>query len=425
MIVYITPKPPYPLTGGMEIRQFHLLRAYAERGAVHLVTFYEDERQREAAERLTAYCERVHAVSTRTMRGEQFAHESSSRKVMRRLRGYRPTVVSWSYSAEMTSVIEELATNADVVHVGRLHMASQTEGLLASAGRRPEMVLDLDDVEVSYRRRQLRYGPREHLRRRLYGYYDLLRLWAYQTSTMRRFDRVFVCSERDRRRLARANVVVVPNGTSVPASPPAHHTDGRTILFCGQLSYGPNVDGLRFFVRSVFPHIRRAVPDARLVIVGRAPAPDVRALHDGKSVVVVGEVPGVTEYYAGATMAVVPLRFGGGTRIKILEAWAHGVPVVSTTIGCEGLEGVSGRHLIVADRAVDFARRCITVLRSPDLRERLAREAWRLVSEAYRWDDIGRRAVSDIASLRPASTGAGETIINQSAASDAGMRRGG
>jgi hypothetical protein len=86
---------------------------------------------------------------------------------------------------------------------------------------------------------------------------------------------------------------------------------------------------------------------------------------------------------------------------------------------------VSGRHLIVADRAADFARRCITVLRSPDLRERLAREAWRLVSETYRWDDIGRRAVSDIASLRPASTGAGETIINQSAASDASMRRGG
>src|SRR5262249_59081660 len=101
------------------------------------------------------------------------------------------------------------------------------------------------------------------------------------------------------------------------------------------------------------------------------------------------------------TIAVVPLRFGGGTRLKILEAWAHCVPVVSTTVGCEGLDGLDGQHLIVADRPQDLASRCVALLRSPELRDRIAREGWRLVAGRYRWEDIGKRAVAEVAQLLP------------------------
>jgi glycosyltransferase involved in cell wall biosynthesis len=418
VIVYVTPKPPYPLTNGMAIRQFHLLQAYAKWGHVRLVTFYKDEAQRDAAHHLATHCERVHVVSTRTMVGESFQSVSRSRVIARRLRGYRPNVITWSHSPEMTSVVEDLAADADVVHVARLHMASQTERLLAERSRRQRMVLDLDDVETSSRFREHRYGPRMPLLHRLFGYYDLARLWAYQASAIRHFDRVFVCSERDRQRFARSNVVVVPNGTRVPAALPSHRTDNRTIMFCGLLSYGPNVDAVHFLVKSVFPEIRRAVPDARLVIVGRAPGPEIRALHDGKTVVVAADVPSVTEYYASATIAVVPLRFGGGTRIKILEAWAHGVPVVSTTIGCEGIDGVHARHLMVADMPQDFAGRCVALLQSADLRRRLAWEGWRLVSERYRWDNIGMRAVAQVAEMLQGPISAGEASTNQTAGSD-------
>jgi polysaccharide biosynthesis protein PslH len=398
-IIYVTPKPPHPLTSGMAIRQFYLLQAYAEWGKVHLVTFYRDEAQRDAAAQLSAHCERVHVVSTGTAAGESLGRASRVRKMVARLRGYRPTVIPWSHSPEMARVIEKLSADADIVHVARLHMTSHTERLLPGRHRRPGMVLDLDDVESSFRFRQIRYGPRQPLLHRFYAYYDAVRLWAYQARVVRRFDRVFVCSERDRRRFARPNVIVVPNGTRVPSSPPVPGTDSCTIMFCGLLSYAPNVDGVHFLVKSVFPEIQRAVAAARLLIVGSAPSPEIKALHDGKTVIVASDVPSVTEYYAAATVAVVPLRFGSGTRLKILEAWAHGVPVISTTIGCEGLDGVDGQHLMVADKPQDFAARCVALLRSLDLRHQLAREGWRLVSERYRWDQIGACAVSEVAKL--------------------------
>ena len=405
MVVFLTPKPPYPLTSGMAIRQFHLLRAYALWGRVHLVTFCEDEAQRDAAQHLGGYCERVHAVSAGTIVGEShLAKLSRVPRIVRRVLAVGPTVISWSYSAEMARVVEELSADADIVHVARLHMAAQAERLLAARHRRAGMVLDLDDVEASYRFRQLRYAPPRALVDRVYARYDAARLWAYQASAVRQFDRVFVCSERDRRRFVRSSVVVVPNGTCVPDSLPHHLGDGRTIMFCGLLSYGPNIDGVNFLVSSVFPEIRRSVPDARLLIVGGKPPREIRAFHDGDSIVVAGDVPSVTEYYARSSVAIVPLRFGAGTRIKILEAWAHGVPVVSTTVGCEGLEGVHGRHLMVADSAQGLAGRCVALLRSETLRQRLGSEAWRLVSERYRWSDIGARAVAEVAQLLKSRT---------------------
>jgi polysaccharide biosynthesis protein PslH len=398
VIVYVTPKPPHPLTSGMAIRQFNLLKAYGKWGRVHLVTFYRDEAQRAAAGSLRAHCESVHLVSSRTMVADSFDDASRVQAVVRRLRGYHPTAVTWSYSPELASIVESLSARADLVHVARLHMVSHVERLLEKENR-PGMVLDLDDVEASYRWRQLLYGPREPFLHRAYGYYDLARLWAYQARALRRFDRIFVCSERDRQRFARDNVVVVPNGVELPAAPPARRADGRTILFCGLLSYSPNIDAVHFLVREVLPEIAKAIPDVRLVIVGRAPTPEVSALQDGKTVFVAGDVPSVADYYAEAAVAVVPLRFGAGTRLKILEAWAHGVPVVSTTIGCEGLDGVAGRHLLVADRPSDLAARCVALLRSPELGERLAMEGRCLVSERYRWDEIHTRAVSEVAGL--------------------------
>lgn len=398
VIVYLAPRPPYPLTSGMAIRQFHLLKAYSRWARVHLVTFYANEAQRSAGRQLKPYCEEVHLFSTDTMVGES-ARVSRLARIAFRLRGIHPTDVRWLYSPAMATVVAGLVGGADLVHVARLAMTAQVQPLLGRRRGRPAMVLDLDDVESSSRLRHLRSGPAEPLLHRLYGYYDLARLWRHQTRLIGSFDRVFVCSEKDQRRFRNANVVVIPNGIEMPAVPSSRRADGRTIMFCGLLSYGPNVDSVRFLVKSVLPLVQRAVPDARLMIVGRSPAADVKALHNGADVIVAADVPSVAEYYAGATIATAPVRFGGGTRIKILEAWAHGVPVVSTTIGCEGLDAVDGMHLIVADGPRVFADRCVALLRSPELCDRLSAAGRRLVSERYQWEEIGARAVSQAHAL--------------------------
>src|SRR5262249_3540001 len=157
---------------------------------------------------------------------------SPARRIRGRLRGHRPNDVAWSHSPEMATVVERLAESADVVHVARLATVSHTERLLAHRPPSVRMVLDLDAIESTSLYRRPPSGPPEPLLHRIYGYYDLVRLWAYQRAAVRRFDRVFVCSERDRRRFARASVVVVPNGARVPDALPPRRTDGRTILFC-------------------------------------------------------------------------------------------------------------------------------------------------------------------------------------------------
>jgi glycosyltransferase involved in cell wall biosynthesis len=261
--------------------------------------------------------------------------------------------------------------------------------------------------------RTLRYVQFRSLASRVFQHYDLLRLWWYQTRAIRRFDRVFVCSDRDRRRLGRDNVVVVPNGVAVPPELPAREPDARTILFCGVLSYAPNVDAIRFFVSAILPRVRHEVPDARLLVVGRTPTPEIRALHDGTTVVVEADVPSVAAYYRRAALAVAPLRMGGGTRIKILEAWALGVPVVSTTIGCEGLEGVNGIHLRVADEPDRFARACVELLRDPSVGAPLAVAGRQLVRERYRWEAVTERAVAavkDVVDGRPQVPSAGTRL---------------
>ena len=197
-----------------------------------------------------------------------------------------------------------------------------------------------------------------------------------------------MCSERESERLGAPNVVVVPNVTTVPPSVPPSESDGRTMLFCGTLSYPPNVDGLEFFVRQVLPEIRKAQPDARLLIVGRAPTSRVQALADGSAVRIEANVPSVADYYRRATLAVVPLSWGGGTRIKILEAWALGVPVISTPVGCEGLDATDGEHLAIASRPDEFARACVQLLQNPALRRQFIERGRELVWRKFRREAV-------------------------------------
>jgi polysaccharide biosynthesis protein PslH len=172
-----------------------------------------------------------------------------------------------------------------------------------------------------------------------------------------------------------------------------------TLLFCGLLSYWPNEDAVRFFVDSIFPDIRRQLPSVRLVIIGRGPSEQVRALADGTSIKLEADVPSVADYYRRATMGIVPLRIGGGTRIKILEAWALGVPVVSTSIGCEGLDGMNGEHFIVADTPQDFTKACVDLFRSSSLREHLVQRGRELAFSKYRWEMSTKKAVSAVQDL--------------------------
>ena len=257
---------------------------------------------------------------------------------------------------------------------------------------RPFRVLDLDDVESSKMKRMAAMEPWSSSRKYVRGL-EWLKLSASEQRRLPEFDCLLVCSEKDRRvvqaKWRRSRVEVFANGADVNTACSEPRDDGRTVVFLGAMNYQPNEDAVLFFVELVLPILRQRIPDARFVIAGKSPSAKVRALNNGKDVLVTGYVQDKAAVLSSCTVFVVPIRMGGGTRIKILEAMAAGVPVVSTTVGCEGIDATPDEAVVIADSPEDFAAACGTLLLDPAGRRSLARAGRLLVQRQYQWEDIG------------------------------------
>lgn len=239
------------------------------------------------------------------------------------------------------------------------------------------------------------------LGRLLYGM-QYRRMLRYERQMLARFDGVLAVSESDSRTFARlypdairGPVHVVATGVDTDyytpgscADPAASSTKNRSMVFTGSMDWLPNEDAMLFFCREILPLIRREEPDATLSIVGRAPTPAVSALARQHGVTVTGTVDDVRPYVRDAAVYLVPLRIGGGTRLKIFEAMAMAKAVVSTKIGAEGLPITHDEHVWIADGPQEFARAVVTLLRDADLQRRLADAARALVLERYDWSAV-------------------------------------
>jgi glycosyltransferase involved in cell wall biosynthesis len=298
----------------------------------------------------------------------------------------------------------------DLVWFGYLDHALSLPRLAQGA----RVIIDLDDVETVKARAFLALPPAvlttgraKRLQRRLE-----LPLWERaQRRALQQADAVVVCSELDRSRLGGGqDVHVVPNGfpadvggayrTPPPDRPP-------TVLLVGTYYYGPNVDAAFYAATEVLPALRRTLPDARLRIVGRGSDSLPAAVADAPGVEIVGPVPDVAPELARAGVALAPIRFGGGTRVKILEAWAHGVPVVSTPLGCEGLDAQHGVHLLVGEDAEALASACASLLTNAAAAERLAEAGRRLLLDRFQPDHVEHAVRGVLAEVLPDVLAAG------------------
>jgi len=228
--------------------------------------------------------------------------------------------------------------------------------------------------------------------KRLAYHFEARRMAAHERSTLGKFHHIIAVSEHDRQQMLAMDpscaITVVPTGVDTrkyTAAPPST-ADPPRIVFLGSMDWEPNIDCVTYFCREIFPRVRSAFPSAVFQIVGRNPHPSVKQLA-GDSVEVTGTVPSVTEYLRNATLAVVPLRIGGGTRLKIFEAMAMGKAVVSSSIGAEGLAVQNGRDLVLADDAVSFSEAINLLLKDADLRHRFESAAARLAAQ-YDWSNI-------------------------------------
>jgi polysaccharide biosynthesis protein PslH len=254
--------------------------------------------------------------------------------------------------------------------------------------RLPALIVDSHNIDYDLARQ---YASAGGLVRRIYAGANWRKLRREELATYRGADGVYLCSVADRQRLLDevpgARTLVIPNAADVEyyqpraTDPPP---DDRTVVFFGHLSYFPNVDGVTYFVKQIWPRIAEAHPKARLKIIGgRAPRSLQALVRPG--VELTGFVPDLRPHLAEAAVVVVPLLLGGGTRLKIVEAMAMGKAIVSTTLGAEGIEAVPGRDLFVEDQPAAFADAVGRLLAEPSLAARIGRSARRLAVQHYAW----------------------------------------
>jgi glycosyltransferase involved in cell wall biosynthesis len=255
--------------------------------------------------------------------------------------------------------------------------------------RPPRLIVDSHNIDYELARQYARAG--RSLARRLYAAVNWRKLRREELGTYRDADGVYLCSAEDERRLLDAipgaRTAVIPNAADVdyyqprPSDPPP---DGRTVVFFGHLSYAPNVDGVIYFVEEIWPRVVEAHPEARLKIIGARPSRSLQRLA-GPRVELTGFVPDLRPHLAAAAAVVVPLRLGGGTRLKIVEAMAMGKAIVSTRLGAEGIEAVPGRDLLIEDQPDAFAAAVNRLLGDPELAARMGKSARSLAAERYSW----------------------------------------
>jgi glycosyltransferase involved in cell wall biosynthesis len=288
-------------------------------------------------------------------------------------------------SGETLSLREQF----DVVHVFRLVAQRAAYPWTKRAEVRQ---LDLDDLEsVSSRRLATLAQASGHKEAARQAEARADRARQEENEALAAFDRVFVCSEADRqallsRAISGAEVIVLPNSLPLPEITPVPPPPRGpfTLLFAGTLGYAPNEDAVQHFSAAILPRIQAGAD--RLVtlrIVGVGAGPAVLRLDGQAGVEVIGEVPEMAPWYRDAHLVVVPIRAGGGTRIKVLEAFAQRRPVVATTIGIEGIAAVDGQHACIADDPGPFATACLRLLHDPELAERMADAAFDLFSRDY------------------------------------------
>ena len=264
--------------------------------------------------------------------------------------------------------------------------------VLAGASAPAHDVIDIDDLEdqkiltrSSLPRRD--DEPRGLLRRqagRLWTREDIRRWRRLHRLAAETATATLVCSELDARRSGLTGVRVIPNGYPTPDRPVGHNgvSSPPVVVFQGTLRYPPNADAARYLVEDIGPRLRALLPDVQIRLVGLAP-PALAVLDDRPSVTVTGQVPDITAELSRADVIVIPLRYASGTRVKILEAFAHRIPVVSTTVGAEGLEVRPGTHLLVADDAAGIAEACARLLSDDALRRAVVDQAHALFMARY------------------------------------------
>lgn len=385
-VLFVTPYLPTPPQFGGQRRMHGLMAELARLHEVSVLSFVDptDDSSIESERATREYCRRVVTVPNRILNPGRLRKRLEQVGSLLTYRSYEHYI---SRTRGMQGALDRLLLDEafDVVQIEFSQMAVYD---VAASGGRPVRCLDEHNIEYDVLRRTA--GADVGPIRRVYNAVNWRKLRVEELRAWRRFDGCAVTSVRDEKLLTHdapgVRTAVVPNGVDVDSFAPMTMatTEPNTVLFFGAINYYPNTDGILFFLRSAWPTLKGLYPSARLRIVGPKP-PAIIAEWADPSVEVVGFVDDIRTEIARAAAIIVPLRIGGGTRLKVLEAMALAKAVVSTTLGAEGIDAENGRDILLADDGPGLARQVASVLGDPAIARRLGDGARRLVVERYSW----------------------------------------
>jgi polysaccharide biosynthesis protein PslH len=392
-ILYVSQMPASPPRFGAQARIHGLMTELARRHDLTAAMLVDDEFDADECRRaMQAYCREVVLVPNPYGR-QGLAKRLLQVRSLASIRSFerlRVTLPALQESLDRILRAKRFdVVNLEFPYLGHYHLRQAPPGK-----KPPALVVDSHEIAYDLTRQFARAGG--SVGRRVYARANWRKLRREELRTYRDADGVYMCSTNDEQRLLDEapglRTTVVPNAADVdyyqprPTDPPP---DGRTVVYFGLLSTVPNIDGVTHFVQDIWPRIAESRPDARLKIIGGRPPPSLLALA-GPRVELTGFVPDLRPHLAAAAAVVVPLRLGGGTRLKIVEAMAMGKAMVSTTLGAEGIDAVPGRDILIEDEPTAFADAVVRLLAEPGLAARIGQSARRLAVNQYSWSEAAR-----------------------------------
>jgi glycosyltransferase involved in cell wall biosynthesis len=399
-ILFLSQVLPFPLDAGPKMRSYFTLRHLSQKHEVTLVTFLRSTDRIEDIVHLGKLCYAVHPVPMRRSRWRDLKFLGQS--LLRR----QPFLIIRDQVPAMTSRVRYLARaeRFDAIHADQLWMAQYALAVRA-VSTKPKLLLDQHNA-VHLIPNRLAKSVANPIKRAFLGYEARL-LAAYESEICHRFDHVVWVTEEDRRAVAALpepksrshsgmasplrGISGQPPSTVIPICvdptqviPVVRDTSKKRITFLGGLHWPPNVEGILWFAKHVFPQVRAEIPEAILTVIGKNPPAGL----EGEGIEVTGYVSDPMPYLSETAAFIVPLQAGGGMRVKILDAWSWGLPVISTTIGAEGIETQPEQNILIADTPQAFGRAVVRVLREPGLAQQLAQGGRQTVIEKYDWRKI-------------------------------------
>ncbi len=372
-ILVLTPRFPFPPIGGDKTHIYFILKHLIEKHKISLVSFSETTVNQDIANKYRDCFSELDVIILPRI----YSYMNCILNFINK----KPLQVSYYQSLKMRRLIRKKISEDkfDLIFVHLIRMAEYVKDI-----PNPK-ILDMGDAQSLNYVRAMAYTTGKwsiihRFEKELVKQYEK-RIWKY-------FNKTLVVSPIDARYLKELdkdiNVEVMPIGFDLEKLPfRLNNHSNKKICFIGNMRTFPNTDAVCWFCNEILPLIRKRIPDIEFYIVGAEPSRRVRQLSKIKNVIVTGKVDDIAKYVYDASVTVAPMRVGAGIQTKIYESMALGTPVVSTSIGLEGLECIPGRDIVIADRPIDFADRVIKLIKDRDLRMQISKDARRLVEEKY------------------------------------------